>query len=151
MLMESGDYAANFGIGAMFAAILFFIAVVALISLAIQVFVCWLLYSAYQAIPRQFQKQQPGLVWLLLIPCFGMVWNFFVIPKLSESFQAFFQSKGRTDVGDCGAQIGLVYCICAIAIFLPYLGVVAAVAALVLLILYLVKVSDLKKKVAATP
>ena len=39
---------------------------------------------------------EPAMVFLLLIPCFGLVWNFFLYPRLSRSFQKYFQSVGDT-------------------------------------------------------
>jgi hypothetical protein len=78
------------------------------------------------------------MVWLLMIPCFSLVWNFFVFQQLADSYKAYFASIGRTDVGDCGKGIGLGYAICAIF---------CGPAALVLLIIYLVKVMDLKSQI----
>jgi len=81
--------------------------VLILLSIAINVFVCFLLQQCYNRIPPQFRQQQPGMVWLLLIPCFAIIWNFFVFPPLSKSFKAYYDSINRTDVGDCQESIGL--------------------------------------------
>jgi len=114
---------------------------------AISVAICALLYVCYSRIPVQFRKQEPGLVWLLLIPCFNFVWNFFVYLQLADSYQAYFASVGRTDVGDCGKGIGLGYAICIACCIVPCLNLLAAPAALVLLIIYLVKAMDLKSQI----
>jgi hypothetical protein len=116
-------------------------------SLAVHVVVCALLYGCYSRIPRQFRKQEPGLVWLLLIPCFNLVWNFFLYSQLADSYKAYFASVGRTDLGDCGKSIGLAYAICAACCAIPCLNWLAGLAALVLLILYLVKAMDLKSQI----
>jgi hypothetical protein len=50
-------------------------------------------------------------------------------------------------VGDCGKGIGLWYAICAVCCIIPCLNYVAGPAALVLLIIYLVKVMDLKNQI----
>ena len=118
-----------------------------LVFLAVHVFICALLSTCYSRIPRQFRKQEPGLVWLLMIPCFSLVWNFFVFPQLADSFKAYSASVGRTDVGDCGKGIGLAYAICAIFCIVPCFSYLAWPAALVLLIMYLVKVTDLKSQI----
>ena len=118
---------------------------------AIHVVICWLLYSAYSRVPASFRKLDPGLVWLLLIPCFSLIWNFFVFPAIGKSFKAYFDSIGRTDVGDCGEGIGLAYSILAIAGLVPYLGCLTGLAALVLLILFLVKIHGLKDQIQPRP
>ena len=121
------------------------------ITLAIHAVLCYLLYKCFLAIPPQYRKQEPGMVWLLMIPLFSLVWNFFVYPKLAESYQAYFAAQGRTDVGDCGKQLGLIYCIAAACALIPYVGVLAGVAGLVLVILFLVKAYELKAKITAPP
>ena len=124
-----------------------------IVGLAILAVVSWLVSTCYKRIPAQFREMEPGMVWLLMIPCFHVVWNFFVFPKLARSYQAYFASVGRTDVGDCGAGLAMAYCVCAacaLISFVPYigcLGLVALLAALVLLIIVLVKAWDLKNRI----
>ena len=120
-----------------------------LIGIAVHVFICYLLWNCYKRIPQQFRKQEPGLVWLLLIPCFSLVWNFFVYPRLSQSFKGYFDSINRTDVGDCQEGIGLAYSICCAVSLIPYAGCVTGIACLVLLIIYLVKTNELKNQIPA--
>lgn len=79
-----------------------------LVGLAISAVICWLVFDCYKRVPAQFRKQEPGMVWLLMIPLFNLFWNFIVLPRLSESLKAYFDSVGKTDVGDCGRQIGLI-------------------------------------------
>ena len=118
-----------------------------LVVIAINVVICFLLQECFKRIPPEFRKQQPGMVWLLLIPCFSFIWNFFVFLPLSKSFKAYFDSVNRTDVGDCSEGIGLAYSICCIATVIPLLGGLALIAALVLLIIYLIKVHELKNQI----
>lgn len=121
--------------------------VAGLIGIAILVAICMFLSGCLKRIPPQYRKQQPNMVWLLCIPLFGLVWNFFVYPKIAESFKAYFDANGRTDVGDCGRQISLVYCIVVCCSVIPYLGALAGIAALVLWIITLVKFSSLKNMI----
>jgi hypothetical protein len=92
---------------------------------------------------------EPGMVWLLMIPCFPLVWNFFVFQRIPESFASYFSAQGRTDVGDCGKQIGLWYAITAVGACIPLVGYIAGPASLVLLIISLVKLNELKNKISA--
>ena len=120
-----------------------------LIGLAILILICYLVSKCYTAIPEQNRSMSPGMVWLLLIPCFNIVWNFWVYPGLAKSYKAYFDSKGDTTVGDCGAQIALWYCISTACCIIPFVNWLAGPASLVLLIIFLVKTYDLKSKIKA--
>jgi len=121
-----------------------------LAQVALSIIPIVLLYADYQRIPPGFRKQEPGLVWLLLIPCFNVVWNFFVFPGLSDSFKAYFDSVGDSSVGNCARDLGLGYAICCAASLVPLVGCLTGIVSLVLLILYLVKANDLKNRIPLT-
>jgi hypothetical protein len=119
------------------------------VGLAISALVCFLIYNAQNALPPQFQRIPAGQVWLLMIPLFNLVWNFFVFPRVADSYRDYFHSAGRPDVGDAGRGIGLGYAICAACSIIPCVGIFAGLAALVLLIIFLVKIYGLKAQIAA--
>lgn len=140
----------------------FGVAVLAILaSLAVGVAICWFLMTCFQRVPPAYRKQEPGLVWLLLIPCFNIVWNFFVLPRLADSYKAYFDSVARTDVGDCGRSLALGCCILPIVnIVISWLGWVPVIgrlfgvlgclvglANLILLIAFLVKAASLKAQI----
>ena len=127
--------------------VMLMVAVFAVVMLAIWIFILYFLSTCFARIPRQYRQLEPGMVWLLLIPCFPIVWNFFVYPKLAESYQRYFWEQGRTDVGDCGQSLGLWYSICTVASIVPYIGAIPGMIGLVLLILFLVKANELKKQI----
>ena len=119
------------------------------ISLVISAIICYFLFDLFNALPEGSRQLQPGLVWLLLIPCFNLVWNFFVYPKLSASYEAFFRSKGVTEVGNANSTLAWTFCIlCAVSI-IPCVGYITGLAALVVLIIYLVKMYELKHRLMA--
>ena len=119
------------------------------ISLGIMAFICYLVAMNFKAIPEEHRKITPGQVWLLMIPLFNLVWNFFVYPKLAQSYKSYFESIGRTDVGDCDEKIGMWYCIIAACCIIPCVGYIAGPASLVLLIIFLVKSFGYKAQVEA--
>jgi hypothetical protein len=131
------------GAGFLHLGLLALIGVIVLVTLAIHIVVCFLLQECFRRIPPQFRKQQPALVWLLLIPCFSIVWNFFIYLPLSKSYKAYFDSINRTDVGDCQYGVAVTYSCLYAAFFVPF----ASLAALVLLIIYLVKIHELKNQI----
>ena len=147
VLAQSGDAAAAAGAGVAFFAFFFFVLMMLLVMFAISVFICYLLWNAQKQVPAKFRKVEPNAIWLLLIPLFNLVWNFFVVPKIAESYKAYFDSIGRTNVGTCGREFAFYYCIAAICCFIPVLGSLAGLAGLVLLILFLIKIYDLKKQI----
>ena len=121
-----------------------------LFGFVLNIVVIFLLYQDFERIPRGFRKLEPGLVWLLLVPCFHLVWNFFVFPRLSDSFKAYFNSVGDTSVGNCGHDLGFGYAICTAVSLIPFVGCLTGIAALVLLILFLVKANELKNRIPLT-
>lgn len=126
-----------------------FLAVWAVAWLAVAAVICWLLYSALERVPAEHRKQTPGLVWLLLIPCFGAIWSFFVFPRISQSYKSYFASAGRTDTGDSGEAIAWALCVAWVACLVPLLNLLALPVTLVLLIIYLVKIMGLKGQIPA--
>ena len=119
-----------------------------LFAIGIQVLILYLLYDAQRAIPPEHRRIEPGQVWLLLIPLFNLVWNFFVFLRIPESYQSYFYSRGRYDVGDGGKSLGMWFSICTACSVIPCLGIIPAFIGLVLLIVFLVKITGLKGQVA---
>ncbi len=122
-----------------------------LVMLAVQIFICYLLQTCYNRVPEDFRQLSPGLVWLLLIPIFGLVWNFFVFLKLANSYKAYFTSVAKPHMGDCGRALGLAYCICACLSIIPLLGYLTGIAALILLIILMVKMVGLRNQIPLAP
>nr|WP_320131541.1 hypothetical protein [uncultured Holophaga sp.] len=125
------------------------IALIGLIALAITICIILFIGSCLKRVPPPYRKMEPAMVWLLIIPVFNLVWNFFVFKAVSESFQGYFESEGRTDQGDCGKNLGLAYSIVSCVCVIPWVGGLAGLAALVLLIITLVKFNGFKKLLPA--
>ena len=152
------DFAADFGSSdfedlppAMQAVILIVAFMFLLVMVGVAIFIIYLLYNLLNALPPQYRLMEPGMVWLLLIPCFNIIWNFFVYPQVARSYQNYFNAHGRTDVGDCGAGLGVAYAVCALLASIPCLNYVTGIfcgpAMIVLTIVYLVRLYGLKKEI----
>ena len=115
------------------------------VGLAISVVIILLITSVLNVVPQQYREIEPAMVWLLLIPLFNLIWNFFVFPKVSRSLQKYFAAQGKSEHGDCGEKIGFWYAICGTCCIIPCVNYLAGPAGLVLLIIYLVKIHGLKK------
>ena len=79
------------------------------VGLAIQAVVCWLLSSWLSRVPREHRRQEPGRVWLLMIPLFAAVWTFFVYPRICDSFDSYFRSVGQEK--STGRGLAMTYCV----------------------------------------
>ncbi len=78
--------------GAMFAGVFLVVFAIAfLIAIAVSVAFCLMVYICFTRIPPEHRQMEPWQVWLLLIPCVNLVWNFFVYPNLAKSYQSYFQ------------------------------------------------------------
>lgn len=133
--------------GAEIAAVIVVLVISLIISFAVAIVICTLLYMTQSRLPHEHRKISAGSVWLLLIPLFSLIWNFFVFQRIPESYKSYFDEQGRTDVGDCGKTIGLWYSICAVVTIVPCVNYISGPAALVLLIIFLVKVMGLRSQI----
>jgi hypothetical protein len=116
------------------------------VLLGIWAAICYFVSLMFQRIPAQYREMDPAQVWLLMIPLFNIVWNFFVFPKLSRSYKAYLESMGDTSAGDCEATLAMAYCIVAAPYIIPCVNCFTGLAALVIVIIYLIKIDGLKAK-----
>jgi hypothetical protein len=85
----------------------------------------------------------PGKVWLILIPVFGLVWSFVVVINITKSLKNEFARRGvpRPDP-TLGETIGLATCVCSCCTFIPLLGRFAGLAGFVLWIAYWIRIAS---------
>lgn len=129
------------------AALLLGLAIGMLFVLPVVLLVAWLVYRANEALPREHRKLESWQAFLLAIPIFNLVWAFILTARVSKGFQSFFASKNDPSVDDCGEKIGLWFAICWAGSHVPLLWCLSFPAAIVLLILYLVKITGLRARV----
>ena len=102
--------------------------------------VMYFLFLCIKRVPAQFRVVEPVMVFLMLIPCVNIVWAFFLYQRIPISFKKYFDSVGDTSVDDCGEKLGL---------YLAISSIICAPVALVLLVMYLLKLNELKKRIPA--
>ena len=96
----------------------------------------------------------PGLVWLMFIPLFNMIWHFIVVINIAKSLGAEFQKRGIAEEPKPGQTVGMVMCILNVCGIIPLLGILCSLGALVCWIIYWVKIAGFSAKIAvpaATP
>jgi hypothetical protein len=101
------------------------------------------------------QGMSPGLVWLNLIPVFNLGWIIYTVIKVKDSVSAEFRSRGWPLDGDLGYNVGLAAGILWIASvfvgWIPFIGWLLPIGALVCWIIYWLKTADLKQRLEPEP
>ncbi len=127
-------------------AVLAFYGFILVVVIAIQILICWLLSRLQSALPQQFRRHSPGQAYLMLIPLFNFVWMFIYPQGLSDGYAQFFNSQG-INKGDCNKQLALWWAICVVASLIPCIGLIPAFASFVLMIMFFVKMNELRTQV----
>ena len=121
-----------------------------LVGIGIGAALCYFISSWLKEVPEEDRVMTPGQVWLLLIPFFNFYWNFRVyMYDVPQSFKNYFQRQGNQEVGDCGKTMGMWLCICTLSSLIPFVGSIVGMGTLVFLILWMLKIHELKNKIIA--
>jgi hypothetical protein len=68
------------------------------------------------------RTMRPGLVWLMLIPVFNIIWHFFVVVGLARSVGNEFQMRRIPSAQRRpGMSVGIAMCVCTVCAILPFL------------------------------
>lgn len=122
------------------------------LAIALVISICFLL-SMSKALSRckpRNRTMEPGMVWLNLVPCLNIVWQFLTVIRVSESLKNEFGDRGWDDRGDFGKGIGIAgLCLnLAGSLPIPFVQLILGLASLVCLIMYWVKVAGYSKELA---
>ena len=91
------------------------------------------------------RTMEPGLVWLNLIPIFSLGWLFYTVVCVSNSLKNEFTSRGMdTENSQFGFGVGIAFAVCSAVSIIPVIGVLSAIASLILFIIYWVQVVGFK-------
>lgn len=125
--------------------------VISMVYLALKALICYLVAQSLKTVPPEYRQIEPSMVWLLMVPCFSIIWNFFVFRRVPQSFQNYSRALGIHDTGDCGQLLGTWYAgLCATGL-IPWVPVITGPVALVLLVMSLVRYNDLSQRIARHP
>jgi len=122
------------------------ILIVFLIPLLPKIFYLLTLQKAFNKCAAGNRTMSPGLVWLLLIPLFDLIWHFFVVRNIADSLGREFQARGVAAEPNPGRELGYAMCALNAAIVIPFIGILAALAGFVCWVMYWVKVSQFSAK-----
>lgn len=116
-------------------------------------------YRTLRLVRPENRRMPPGQVWLQLIPLFGLVWQYYVIRKISDSIRVELSSPvGDSILSDEALdleerptyQVGIGYATAMVLTVLPimFFKSICVLVALVLWIVYWVQLSKYKKKLS---
>ena len=109
------------------------------------------LQNTLTEISSENRTMKPSQVWLMLIPLFGIVWQFIIINRIADSLKSEFAKRNISiDEERPAYSIGLTYCILFCFGWIPILGVLASIGGLVCWIIYWVKIDGYKTKLQQT-
>jgi len=100
--------------------------------------------AALKAVSPKNRSLDPALVWLYLIPVFNLVWQFFIVVNVSGSLKREYAQRQAQAVGDCGYGLGIAMCIVSLCAIIPIFWFFMWLVALVLWVIYWVKIVELK-------
>jgi hypothetical protein len=112
------------------------------------IFYCLTLQKALNRCAPENRAMNPGLVWLMFIPVFSLVWQFFIVINMAKSLGAEFQKRGIAAEPQPAKTLGLIMCILLCCGIIPLLGVFCSLAGLVCWIIYWVKIAGYSKQIA---
>ena len=99
----------------------------------------------------EHRAMSPGMVWLNIIPFFGIIWHFFVVINMAKSLGAEFQKRQIEEEPEPGKKIGIIMCILICCGAIPVIGPLVSLGGLVLWIIYWVKIAGFSAKIAELP
>jgi hypothetical protein len=92
------------------AGMLLCIGIIIVIALAIQILFLLNLHWTLAAVKERNRELSPGMVWLSLIPLFGMIWVIIMVPKIANSLRNEFEDRGWSTANEgFGRTVGMLW------------------------------------------
>lgn len=132
--------------------IMIIVVVVFLLFLTPMILYLMNLQKALEQVSPDLRTTSPGSVWLLLIPVFGIVWNFLLVGHIADSLRAEYHRRNiPVNEQRPGYNTGLTMSILQACGLIPYIGSLASIAGLVFWIIYWVKTHGYRTQLESNP
>ena len=118
------------------------------IGLTVTIFYVLTLRNCLRQVRPENRRFEPNNTWLLLIPLFSLVYNFFVVKGISESLRNEYEQLGESPTTAPTYQLGLSYAIASCLTWVPMVGSFIGIGAFVLFIIYWVQIHGHKNRIA---
>jgi hypothetical protein len=79
---------------------------IAAVAFAIYAYIS--MYRALSAVSPENRDMEPGMIFLMLIPLFGIVWYFFVVLRIASSMEKEYADRDIPGDGDFGKMMGIL-------------------------------------------
>lgn len=146
--MQNNFNVPDAGMAGFFAIFLTVFLIMVAILLLPAIFYLLTLQKALNRCSPENRAMEPGLVWLMFIPLFNLVWHFFIVTNLAQSLGAEFRKRGIAEEPAPGKGLGLAMCILACCGIVPFVNILTSLATLVCWIVYWVKIAGFSAKLA---
>jgi hypothetical protein len=119
------------------------------IGLAVTIFFLLTLSKTLGRCRPTNRTMEPGMVWLNLVPCLSIAWQFVTVIRVAESLDNEFYDRGIGRRGDdYGKGLGITACVLNLLGVIPYLGLLFSLGGLVCGIIYWVKIAGYNTQMA---
>jgi hypothetical protein len=106
------------------------------------------LQKALQRCAPESRTMPPGQVWLMLIPLFNVVWEFFVVLRMASSLRnEFLRRQLPLADPEPGKTLGIAMCVLIATSWIPVVGMFTGPASLVCWILYWIKIAGYSRQI----
>jgi hypothetical protein len=90
---------------------------------------------------------QPGEVWMMFIPIFGLVWHFITVGRIADSLAAEYRERNiPVQEARPGYNIGITFLILNLCGIIPVLGILTSIGGIVCWIIYWSKIAGYKRE-----
>ncbi|WP_109488798.1 hypothetical protein [Occallatibacter savannae] len=122
------------------------------IGIAVAIFYILTLSRALNKCHPASRTMEPGMVWLLLIPLFNLIWNFFVVQAMTKSLANEFRLRNIPNADpEPGKTIGLAMAICGACSIIPLVNMITGLVYIVLWIIYWIKIAGFSQILDQVP
>ena len=122
------------------------------IGIAVAIFYILTLSRALKKCHPASRTMEPGMLWLLLIPLFNLIWNFFVVQAMAKSLGAEFRLRNIPNADpEPGKSIGLAMAICGACSIIPLVNLLTGIVYLALWIIYWIKIAGFSQILDQVP
>ncbi len=122
------------------------------IGIAIAIFYILTLSRALGKCRPSAKTMEPGMLWLLLIPLFNLIWNFFVVLALAKSLGNEFRLRNiPNQESEPGKTIGMAMAVCGACSIIPLVNILTGIVYIVLWIIYWIKIAGFSQILDQVP
>ncbi len=123
--------------------LLFFILIFLIAILGVFIYYYYRLQELLKLVQPQNRALEPGLVWLMLIPCFNLIWRFILVDRISESLRNEYLQRGiwNKEAKPTNSK-GMLMAGFAAAGLIPYIGLIFSLVAFIFWILYWIEIEE---------